>query len=190
MAKRSWRIWIGGLLALLSLVVLTASFKPLGRVERSFAWHGALEGRELAVDLPRAIWSGDGGRATLVLAPGVQVEPVQGNLVLEARLELAGIAVQPQDSISEAVQPGQGVHFTWSLGPAPAGVYQGTLWVYLNTVPKSGGDADRQALLARPVKIEARDAYFGLPVRIVRWAGLLGLLLGLVLVHPLLKKIK
>ncbi len=183
MPKLSLKTWTAVILALLSLGLLAWSFQPLGRSQTALRLRNGLEGRRLRVDMPQALWAGQTGRAALALEAGAPLgDPIAaGNQVLEARLELAGIAVQPQDAISETMRAGQPLHFSWSLYPALPGSYAGTLWVYLNTVPKEGGDADHQALLALPVEIESRASVFGLPVGVTRWAGGLGLVAGLLL---------
>ncbi|HSV85879.1 MAG TPA: hypothetical protein VLH85_04850, partial [Levilinea sp.] len=70
------------------------------------------------------------------------------NLVLEARLDLAGMQIAPQASISEPLRRGQALTFYWSISPSQPGTYRGNLWVYLNLVPKGGGELERIALVA------------------------------------------
>ncbi len=189
MVKFSARILTGILLALLSLAALMVSFQPLGRSQQDIQLHGPLEGSQLRLDLPNAIWGGETGRAFLILESGdpTAMPDLQttDNQVLEARLELAGIVGQPQGSISETMQPGQTIRFAWDLSAAQPGDFHGTLWVYLDRVPKAGGDVDRQALLALPVEIAARAPLLGLPVPVTRWVGALGFVFGFLLALPL-----
>ncbi len=169
------------------------------------------ERRLLTVDRPEAIWVGESDRIQLALevdeqgriTPTVEqaghelsLEPIEvpdlydtHNLVLEARLDMAGIEVQPDDSISETMQRGKTVRLFWSLSPASPGVYRGTLWIYLNLVPKDGGSVERQTLLALPIDVEGRSSLLGLPVRAARWTGVVGSVFGFVLGFPFLDKI-
>jgi len=110
------------------------------------------------------------------------------NLVLEARLDMAGMQVAPQDTISEPLRRGQTVTFYWSISPLQAGTYRGNLWVYLNLVPKGGGELLRTALVAHRLEIEARSV-LGLPAGMARWAGAVGAVLGLVFSMPFMEEI-
>jgi hypothetical protein len=110
------------------------------------------------------------------------------NLVLETRLDLAGILVAPQATISEPLRRGQTLTFYWSISPTQAGTYRGNLWAYINLVPKSGGEIDRRAILAYRMEIEARSV-LGLPASIARWGGAAGAVLGLIFSMPFIEDI-
>lgn len=105
------------------------------------------------------------------------------NLVVETRLDLAGPDISPQGTMSELLRSGQKAQFAWSIHPNETGIYRGMLWLYLNIVPKSGGEIDRRTLLARQVEIEAVNV-LGLPAKVVRWTGILGTVASTILGFP------
>jgi hypothetical protein len=167
----------------------------------------SMETRRLTIQWPRFVRVGDADLVHLTFAVDQDgnLTPVVGagtgsigeqsieipslyeshNLVLEVRLDMAGLQVAPQATISEPVRPGQALNFSWSISPVQAGNYRGNLWVYLNIVPKGGGDIDRRALVAYRMDIEARSV-LGLPANIARWGGAVGSVLGLVFSLPFL----
>lgn len=97
------------------------------------------------------------------------------NLVAEARLDLADAAVSPQGVISEPLRPGQTLHYYWSVSPNQLGTKRGTLWLYLNLVPKAGGETERLPLISKPIEIESVSV-LGLPADLARWGEELALL--------------
>jgi hypothetical protein len=170
---------------------------------------GSAEIRRLTIQWPKMVRVGDADLVHLTYAvdQNGNLSPVAGagkspigeqiieipylyesnNLVLEVRLDMAGLQVTPQATISEPLRPGQTLSFSWSISPVQASVYRGNLWVYLNIVPKGGGDIDRRALVAYRMEIEARSI-LGLPVNVARWGGAAGSVLGLVLCLPFLEE--
>jgi hypothetical protein len=168
------------------------------------------ETRLLTIEWPRAVRVGDAEliQLTFKLDPtvGVPSEPETDasqnddqiivvpdlyrshNLVLESRLDMAGMQVSPQAAISETLRPGQDLDFYWSISPTQVGTIRGNLWVYLNIVPKGGGEIDRRALVAYRMEIEARSV-LGFPANIARWGGAAGTLLGLAFSAPFLEDI-
>ncbi|MEN4041794.1 MAG: hypothetical protein ROW39_05575 [Anaerolineaceae bacterium] len=110
------------------------------------------------------------------------------NLVLEARLDLAGMQVAPHTSISEPLRRGQALTFYWSISPSQPGIYRGTLWVYLNLAPKGGGELERVALVAHRLEIEGRSV-LGLPAWLARWGAAIGAVLGFLFSMPFFEDI-
>lgn len=110
------------------------------------------------------------------------------NVIAEARLDLAGANVAPADLISEPLTQGQSVTFYWSVRPREAGSYRGTVWFYLRFVDKSSGEESRKTVSAQMVEIEAVKL-LGLPLGLVRGAGIAGSVIGGVLGFPFLADI-
>jgi hypothetical protein len=110
------------------------------------------------------------------------------NLVAAARLDLAGVQVSPQGMVSQPMRPGQKIFFSWSISPNQLGQYRGTLWLYLNLVPKKGGDADQLTLLAPQIQIESVSV-LGLPGPVARWSGVAGTSLSLVFGFPFIESL-
>lgn len=110
------------------------------------------------------------------------------NVTAEARLDLAGMSVQPAEAIYEPLKRGQSVTFYWSIRPQETGVYRGTAWLHLNFSDKSTGEESRIAISAQIVEIEAVD-FFGLSVNVARTSGVIGSVVGGVLGFPFLESI-
>jgi len=168
------------------------------------------EPRRLTLEFPRQIRLGEGDiiRLTLEVDTLGAITPtaeVAGNVVTgerveipnlyethnvtaEARLDLAGAEVEPSDLISEPLTQGQSVTFYWSVRPREAGIYRGTLWLYLRFVNKSNGEESRITVSAQRVEIEAVKL-LGLPLGLVRGAGMVGSVIGGVLGFPFLEDI-
>ncbi|MCC6147272.1 MAG: hypothetical protein IT308_06855 [Anaerolineaceae bacterium] len=162
----------------------------------------AHETRTLILEWPESIRTGESGSLLLALAgeeggfiaPTAKAEEREFSekliavsslyethqLVVEARLDMTGPDISPQGTMSEALAPGQKAQFAWSISPKQPGVYRGVLWLYLNIRPKTGGEIVRRALLARPLEIESGNVLV-FSARVVRWAGIVGMLAGAVL---------
>jgi hypothetical protein len=166
------------------------------------------EQRLLNLEYPPRLRAGDAERVILTLAVDAQgnltpTAEVQGNVtqgqivtipnvyethnvMAEARLDLAGVEVQPSGTVSETLLPGQTVTFYWSIRPADVGHYKGTVWFYLRFIPKDSSPESRQALSAQLIEIDA-VAFLGLKATYVRWLGLFGTILSSVLGFPFLE---
>jgi hypothetical protein len=110
------------------------------------------------------------------------------NVVAEARLDLAGMQVQPSEAIYEPLKKGQSATFYWSIRPQETGLYRGTVWLHLNFVDKSTGEEDRIAVSAQLIEIRAVD-FFGLSVNLARTTGVVGSVVGGVIGFPFLEDI-
>jgi hypothetical protein len=110
------------------------------------------------------------------------------NVVAEARLDLAGMQVQPAEAIYEPLKKGQSATFYWSIRPQETGLYRGTVWLHLNFVNKSTGEEDRIAVSAQLIEIRAVD-FFGLSVNLARTTGVVGSVVGGVIGFPFIEDI-
>jgi hypothetical protein len=110
------------------------------------------------------------------------------NVTAEARLDLAGMQIQPADAIYEPLKRGQSATFYWSIRPQETGTYRGTVWLHLNFADKSTGEQSRIAVSAQIVEIEAVD-FFGLSVNLVRTSGVVGSIIGGVVGFPFIEDI-
>jgi hypothetical protein len=168
------------------------------------------ESRRLTLEFPPQIRLGEGDiiRLTLEvddlgnLTPTAEIEghEVTGETIeipnlyethkvtAEARLDLAGVDVQPSDLISEPLTQGQSATFYWSVRPREAGLYRGTIWLHLRFVDRSSGEESRKTVSAQMVEIEAVNL-LGLPLGVVRGMGAVGSVLGGVLGFPFLEDI-
>lgn len=99
------------------------------------------------------------------------------NLMIEARLQFLGVPISPLGDLNMALLPRQGAQYSWEIQNDKAGVYNGTMWVFLNLVPKENGEEKQYPLIAREIMIESRSIA-GLPVSVIRLAGIFGILIG------------
>lgn len=98
-------------------------------------------------------------------------------VLAEARLDMAGMAVAPDDLVGQALLPGKSVTFLWSVHPSEASLYKGNVWFYLRFIPKSGGPEIQRAVASLPVEIRAANLV-GLSGQPARWVGAIGSLIG------------
>jgi hypothetical protein len=164
------------------------------------------ESRRLTLEFPPVIRTGDSTRIRLQLevdeqgniAPTAVVEGnvITGevveipnlyethNVIAEARLDMAGMEVQPSGTISEPLSQGQSVIFYWSVRPNESGKYEGTAWLHLRFVPKGGGEESRIPVSVQFLEIEANSFLGILSGNTARGIGALGSVIGSVLGFP------
>lgn len=106
------------------------------------------------------------------------------DVMVEGRLDMAGIEISPKDEVSESLRPGKAVHFFWSIRPREVGIYQGVVSLHLRFIPHPGnqsGRSEQRSLLSnQPITIEAVN-FLGLGGTPARLVGILGTFLGSVL---------
>ena len=163
------------------------------------------ESRRLTLEYPPHIRVGDSDvlRLTLEVDSLGNVTPtafVQGNVITgkivqipnvydthdvfaEARLDIAGLSVQPPDVQSESLTQGQSATFYWSIQPASAGTFRGTVWFDLRFVDKATGKESQQTISAQPVQIDANN-FLGFSGGLARVAGGIGSIVGAVFGFP------
>jgi hypothetical protein len=164
------------------------------------------ESRRLTLEFPPVIRTGDSARIRLQLEVDAQgnITPtavVEGNVVTgevvqipnlyethnaiaEARLDMAGMEVQPPGTISEPLSQGQSVTFYWSVRPSESGKYEGTVWLHLRFVPKGGGEESSIPISAQFIEIESKSFLGFLKGGTSRGIGALGSVVGSVLGFP------
>jgi hypothetical protein len=99
------------------------------------------------------------------------------NLLTEARVDLPGMDISPAGAVSKAWQDGQILEYAWNTRSSAKGSYSGTIWFYLEQVPKTSGDAIVQPLLARHVTLTTIN-FLGLDAVFWRLLGGVGVLIG------------
>jgi hypothetical protein len=109
-------------------------------------------------------------------------------IIAEARLDLAGIEVHPEESFTTAMLPGKPVVFYWSITAPDSGVFRGTLWLYLNLIPNNGEKPIRLTLLAQRIDVEA-TSLLGMSGSSARWIGAGGSALSFVFGIPFLETV-
>lgn len=110
------------------------------------------------------------------------------HVIVETRFDIAGMEISPPDLSSQPLAQGQSVTFYWSIRPPGAGVFRGTVWLYLRFVDKQNGEESQKAVSAQLVEIEAVNL-LGLSGNFARTAGVIGSLVGTVIGFPFLEDI-
>ena len=137
-----------------------------------------LEERRLTLEWPSTLRQADENRyvqLTLAVAENGEITPTLSaegdetseepvlipnvydthNVMAEARLDMAGLAVAPDDLVSLSLRPGETVIFRWNVRATEIGTYRGTVWLYLRYLPLDGGPESRDALKAIDIEIHA-----------------------------------
>lgn len=107
-------------------------------------------------------------------------------VMAEAQLNMAGVVIDPADTISEPLHPGKSVTFYWTVRPPEAGKYEGTAWLHLHFIPISslnGEQESRLPLSAQFISLEVRSL-LGLSGGTARGLGAAGSVVGAVIGFP------
>jgi hypothetical protein len=168
------------------------------------------EQRRITLEFPPAIRVGDSDRVRLTLevdkfgnlTPTAEVSGNQvtgktvevpnlyktHNVTAEARLDMAGVEVRPQEIISAPMKQGEPVTFYWSVRPREAGTYRGTVWLFLKFVNKTTGEQSQRALSAQEIQIRSTDL-FGFSANLARTTGSVGTIVGGIVGFPFIRDI-
>jgi hypothetical protein len=160
---------------------LTLEFPPVMRTGDSTRIRLQLEVDDRGNITPTAVVEGNVVTGEVVEIPNLYDTH---NVIAEARLDMAGMEVQPSGTISEPLSQGQAATFYWSVRPNESGKYQGTAWLHLRFVPKAGGQESRIPVSVQFLEIEARSFLGFLNGNLARGIGALGSVVGSVLGFP------
>jgi hypothetical protein len=97
------------------------------------------------------------------------------NVMAEARLDIAGLAVAPDGLTSLSLRPGEAVTFRWNLRATEIGAYRGTVWLYLRYLPLDGSPETRDALKALDIDIHVVN-FLGIGGPAARLMGVAGMI--------------
>ena len=159
---------------------LTLEYPPHIRVGDSDVMRLTLEVDTLGNVTPTAVVQGNIVNGKIIQIPNVYDTH---DVFAEARLDIAGLNVQPPDVQSESLTQGQSATFYWSIQPASAGTFRGTVWFDLRFVDKASGKESQQTISAQPVQIDANN-FLGFSGGLARVAGGVGSIVGVVLGFP------
>jgi hypothetical protein len=160
---------------------LTLEFPPVMRTGDSTRIRLQLEVDEQGNIAPTAVVEGNVITGEVVEIPNLYETH---NVIAEARLDMAGMEVQPSGTISEPLSQGQSVTFYWSVRPNESGKYEGTAWLHLRFVPKGGGEESRIPVSVQFLEIEANSLLGFLSGNTARGIGAFGSVIGSVLGFP------
>ncbi len=172
-------------LAILEARRLTLEFPPRIRAGDADVIRLTLEVDDLGGITPTAEIAGHATTGETLYIPNLYGTH---NVIAEARLDLAGLQVTPEDAVSEPLRAGQSVTFYWSIHAVQAGLYRGTIWLHLLFTPLEGGEESRVAVSAQVVEIEA-VTLLGLHAEPARLLGGIGTVLSSLLGLPFLEEI-
>ena len=161
-----------------------------------------LETRKVVLEWPGSLRIGDTDVISLVFEP-IQNEAVassaQGkfsdiynnyNIMAEARIEAAGVRVNPANPTRESMPSGHTVKFKWQVNIEQTGSYQGNVWLSLRFLPLDGSPASQWPVFVRQVDIHA-ISIFGLSAAWARLLGGVGILLsGLIIFDDMISLIR
>jgi hypothetical protein len=110
------------------------------------------------------------------------------NVIAEARFDIAGLEVKPSELISAPLSQGSAATFFWSIRPNEAGVYRGTIWLFLRFVDKSSGEETQKMVSTQIVEIESAS-FLGLSANLARSTGMVGSIIGTIIGFPFFEDI-
>lgn len=168
---------------------LTLEFPPVMRAGDSARIRMQLEVDERGNLTPTAVVEGNVVTGEVIEIPNLYETHL---VVAEARLDMAGMEVQPPGTISEPLTPGKSVTFYWSVRPEESGRYAGTAWLHLRFIPMTSLNGEQESRIPVSVQfleIEARSFLGFLNGGTARGVGALGSVIGSVLGFPFFEDI-
>jgi hypothetical protein len=102
------------------------------------------------------------------------------NSMAEARLELAGMEVSPNATMSQGMPAGRPVQFHWSFVSPMDRDSTGQVWLYIIVTSPRGDLGEKRPVSVQPVEVRAVD-FLGLDGLQARALGWMGIVLGGVL---------
>jgi hypothetical protein len=103
------------------------------------------------------------------------------NIMAEAKLEAAGVKIEPANPTRVSMLPGQSVHLKWLINPEHAGTYHGKVWLSLRFLPLDGSTPGQVPVYVNEVELKV-TSLMGLSSRMAQFVGGVGVLLSLLLV--------
>lgn len=155
----------------------------VGKSDVGVIEEGAIEAR---LSYPVKAHLGDDIRVRLTLIPvdhayGARISDGSFHLVAEARLDFPLLEITPGGTVQQPFDFAEPRTFQWKIDLNDNGLFEGQFWMYILIV-SSQGETERQAVLAVPMTLEARD-FLGLNEHILVWPGL-AFLFSALLVYP------
>lgn len=159
---------------------LTLEYPPIVRVGDATRIRLQLEVDERGFLTPTAVVPGN-----VVVGETVEIPNLYDThlVLVETRLDLAGMEINPPGTIIESLQPGLPVTFYWSVKPDSVGNYQGAVWLHLRFIPRAGGEESRIPVSVQFIDMEVRS-FLGLSGGAARGLGAIGSALSAVLGFP------
>ncbi len=137
---------------------------------------------QVVFEWPRSMRIGDTEEITLILEPVIGEKSSQTpslvsmdiysiyNIMAEARFEVAGVTVNPANSIRESMPSGQTVKFKWQISTDQVGSYDGKVWLSLRLLPLDGSQASEVPIYIRELRLQT-SSLFGMNEAMAYFVG-------------------
>lgn len=166
--RLAWICWgISGLLGLWSLWPVAVEQHEIA-VRLAGASEAGLP-EQMVLEAPGVIRLGQNAEVKLQL-PARDGSGLPATAVVEARLEITGVDIEPGSRLMQTVIPGREITLRWLVSPYQAGQVEGMLW--LNWTITLNGQEQRLPVLARPVEMQV-VGFLGWPVWVAQVTALL-----------------
>jgi len=164
-----------------SLLLLTSWPLPTNRYE----WEVKSPvdtGADFAFALDWPAWMRPGEAGTAILTVKASNKDQSGRIapvIIETRLEFAGVKIEPGSIISQPLGSTTSLQFRWRITALAPASQAGTLWIYA-IVDTPGREPETVALAARSLEVHATGLR-GIPYPIFRMVGVLLILIPFIL---------
>ncbi|MBE9474246.1 MAG: hypothetical protein IMY85_05090 [Chloroflexi bacterium] len=107
------------------------------------------------------------------------------HILLETRVELPGVLIQPGEELIQPLQSGEKLTFNWQFTPFESGEIEGEIWIYLNILSEDQSNDSRHPISILSIHVLSIDL-FGMTGRTARILGIMGVCIALVLWRDLI----
>lgn len=110
------------------------------------------------------------------------------HLIIEARIEIPGSKILPNEEIFQPFNQPDNIKFLWQISPVDREIISGEIWLYIHLVSLEPGSDIRHPLLIQEITIETTDL-LGMNIRTAKILMVMGLGIGVILWIDLVGKI-
>lgn len=110
------------------------------------------------------------------------------NLIIEARIEMIGAKILPNEQISQPFSHRKNLIFRWQIVPVVRQITSGEVWLYMHLIPLGSGSDIRRPVLIQGITIQAIDL-FGMNTRTAKLLMVTGIGIGFIVWFDLVGKI-
>lgn len=103
------------------------------------------------------------------------------NIMVEAKVETAGLTIAPANPTRVSMPPGQPVYFKWVVNAQQTGIYHGKVWLSLRFLPLDGTTPIQEPIYVNDLELNV-TSIIGLSGSMARLVGGLCAVIGILLV--------
>jgi hypothetical protein len=92
------------------------------------------------------------------------------NIMAEAKVEAAGLTIEPANPTRVSMPPGQPVHFKWVISTQKSGIYYGKVWLSLRFLPLDGSTPIQEPVYVNDLELIV-NSMMGLSGSMARLVG-------------------